>query len=67
MANIAGIPIWREIGETPRRSGQGAEQVETLIVGAGPVGLTDFAGIFGGSLDGWAARLHAKPGLAAAA
>ena len=37
------------------------------IDGAGPVGLTDFAGLFGGSLNGWATRLHLKPGVAIAA
>ena len=35
--------------------------------GVGPVGLLDFAGLFGGGLDAWAQRLHAKHAVAIAA
>lgn len=39
MANVPGIPVWREVGATPlpRHSG---ERRSIVIVGAGPVGLT---------------------------
>jgi 3-(3-hydroxy-phenyl)propionate hydroxylase len=39
MANVTGIPIWREVGTTPRRAGD-TDKVGVLIVGGGPVGLT---------------------------
>ena len=39
MANVAGIPVWREIGGSPPPVGSAVERVSTLIVGAGPVGL----------------------------
>ena len=37
MANVAGIPVWREIGASPTPAGRSNTRV--LIVGAGPVGL----------------------------
>ncbi len=39
MANVAGIPVWREIGSSPPPRCSGGDRVRTLIVGAGPVGL----------------------------
>lgn len=37
MANMDGIPVYKEIGATPARAGDDAARV--VIVGAGPVGL----------------------------
>lgn len=39
MANVTGIPVWREIGSTPHTAA-GLEEAEIVIVGGGPVGLT---------------------------
>lgn len=39
MANIPGIPVWREIGASPRPQ-RASETVPVCIVGGGPVGLT---------------------------
>ena len=39
MANVAGIPVWREMGGSSPLKCRGGERVRTLIVGAGPVGL----------------------------
>jgi 3-(3-hydroxy-phenyl)propionate hydroxylase len=39
MANVTGIPVWREVGTSPRRAGD-TDKVGVLIVGGGPVGLT---------------------------
>lgn len=39
VANIANIPVWREVGSTPHPEIFN-EHVPVLIVGAGPVGLT---------------------------
>lgn len=39
MANVAGIPVWREIGATPRPA-PAADRHRVVIVGGGPVGLT---------------------------
>lgn len=40
MANIKDIPVWQEIGATPRPQISYHDQAEILIVGGGPVGLT---------------------------
>lgn len=37
MANVAGIPVWREMGTTPVAAADGRARV--VIVGGGPVGL----------------------------
>ena len=39
MANVAGIPVWREVGASPRPPGT-SETAPICIVGGGPVGLT---------------------------
>ncbi|MFC3052578.1 FAD-dependent oxidoreductase [Kordiimonas pumila] len=40
MANVSGIPVWREIGQTPLPlMATGVEDARVVIVGAGPVGL----------------------------
>ncbi len=39
MANVAGIPVWREVGATPAPQ-TAMENLGVVIVGAGPVGLT---------------------------
>ena len=39
MANLTGVPVWREIGATPLPRRPEA-RLETVVVGAGPVGLT---------------------------
>ncbi|MBB5222340.1 3-(3-hydroxy-phenyl)propionate hydroxylase [Amaricoccus macauensis] len=40
MANIPGIPVYKEIGATPApATGGGADRARVVIVGAGPVGL----------------------------
>ena len=39
MANVAGIPVWREMGASPMPSSS-SEKSPITIVGAGPVGLT---------------------------
>ncbi|NML08455.1 FAD-dependent oxidoreductase [Sphingomonas sp. G-3-2-10] len=38
MANVANIPVWREIGATPH-PGSASETAPVVIVGAGPIGL----------------------------
>ena len=38
MGNVAGIPVWREMGAVPRPAAT-AERAGVVIVGAGPVGL----------------------------
>lgn len=40
MANIPGIPIWREVGSTPLAQPGVRERATVTIVGGGPVGLT---------------------------
>ncbi len=41
MMKTEGIPVWKEIGVSPLPSGaEETEQLETLIVGGGPVGLS---------------------------
>lgn len=40
MANIKGIPVWQEIGATPRPDAIGQDTAEIAIIGGGPVGLT---------------------------
>jgi 3-(3-hydroxy-phenyl)propionate hydroxylase len=39
MADVAALPVWREMGATPKPPLSGPEELEILIVGAGPVGL----------------------------
>ena len=39
MANTPGIPVWREVGATPKPA-SATEHLPLLMVGAGPVGLT---------------------------
>ena len=39
MANVAGIPVWREMGAAPPPVGAAPEQAGVVIIGAGPVGL----------------------------
>ncbi|QQQ01441.1 FAD-dependent oxidoreductase [Lysobacter enzymogenes] len=39
MANVAGIPVWREIGASARASREPLERHAVVVVGAGPVGL----------------------------
>ncbi|MBL0925585.1 MAG: FAD-dependent monooxygenase, partial [Sphingomonadaceae bacterium] len=39
MVNIAGIPVWREMGATPKPR-VSTEKAKIVIVGGGPVGLT---------------------------
>lgn len=38
MANVANIPVWREVGATPH-PGVASEAAPVVVVGAGPVGL----------------------------
>ncbi|MET4729102.1 3-(3-hydroxy-phenyl)propionate hydroxylase [Lysobacter enzymogenes] len=39
MANVAGIPVWRELGASARNGREAVEAHPLAIVGAGPVGL----------------------------
>lgn len=45
MAAIPGIPVWKEFAPTPAPGRRDPEPRETLIVGAGPVGLTVALGL----------------------
>jgi 3-(3-hydroxy-phenyl)propionate hydroxylase len=38
MANLSGIPVWREVGPSPLK--QARDQARIVVVGGGPVGLT---------------------------
>ena len=39
MANVQGIPVWREIGTVPLPPRDEVERASVVVVGAGPVGL----------------------------
>jgi 3-(3-hydroxy-phenyl)propionate hydroxylase len=40
MANVPGIPVWRQMTPSPLPKGRTAAHAKVVIVGAGPVGLT---------------------------
>jgi 3-(3-hydroxy-phenyl)propionate hydroxylase len=39
MANVEGIPVWRDIGSTPVADWHSSNTAATVIVGGGPIGL----------------------------